>query len=89
MSNEVPNVVPNVVNEVPSTVKKDIFMLCDGDRLVNIKYIRWIQRLNETMEICTKSTGCSMGKDTIKISKLLHPQSYSKLNVMFNEPTDQ
>lgn len=93
MSNKVPNGVPNKVpNEVPNGVPNEIknnFILCDGDKLVNTKYIRWIHRLNETMEICSKQTGCSMGKDTIKLSKILHPQSYSKLNVMFNEPTDQ
>jgi hypothetical protein len=81
MSNE-------VLNEVPLNEIKNDFILCDGDRVVNTKYIRWIQRLNETMEICTKSTGCAMGKNTIKISKLLYPQSYSKLNVMFNEPNE-
>lgn len=76
-------------NEVPQNEIRDIYLMCDGDRLVNTKYIRWIQRLNETMEICCKHPGCTIGKDTITVSKLLHPQSYSKLNVMFNEPTDQ
>ena len=64
------------------------FILCDGDKLINTIHIRWIQRMYETMEICTKHTGCTLGKDTIKVSKLLNPQSYSRLNVMFNEPSD-
>ena len=64
------------------------FILCVGDKLINTYHIRWIQRMYETMEICTKHTGCTLGKDTIKVSKLLNPQSYSRLNVMFNEPSD-
>lgn len=70
------------------TVIPSKFILCDGDRLINTNHIRWIQRMYETMEICTKHTGCTLGKDTIKVSKLLNPQSYSRLNVMFNEPSD-
>ena len=64
------------------------FILCDGDKLINTNHIRCIQRMYETMEICTKHTGCTLGKDTIKVSKLLNPQSYSRLNIMFNEPSD-
>jgi len=74
------------VPTVQTTVSE--FILCDGDRLINTNHIRWIQRMYETMEICTKQTGCTLGRDTIKVSKLLHPQSYSRLNMMFNEPSD-
>ena len=41
------------------------------------------KKINDCLEVCTKSYGCIGGSDTHKICKLYNPISYNKLNMDF------
>lgn len=59
------------------------FIKTDKDVIINEKYIRWIKKLNERLEICCKMEGCVPGMDTHTVTKLKNPKSYEKLNNLF------
>ena len=61
------------------------YLAADDNRIIHKKYIRWVQKMNDAMEVCCKFDGCTLGKDTIKVSKQKNPQSYSVLETMFQE----
>ena len=64
---------------------KQIYLKTDDNRVINEKYIVWIQKINDCLEVCTKTTGCnniSRG-DTHKICKINNIDSYNKLNKYF------
>lgn len=58
------------------------YIAADQDKFINEKYIRWVQRINDVMEVCVKHNGCTVGVDTIRVSKAIHPDSYMRLNQM-------
>ena len=61
------------------------YIKCDDNKILNEKYIRWIKKIDECLEICAKQTGCSStGVDTLKLCKLNNPDSYTKLNNHFS-----
>lgn len=56
----------------------------DNNRIINEKYIRWVKKMNECLEVCMKSTGCNINDGTThKICKINNPDSYNKLNKHF------
>lgn len=59
------------------------YIKTDNNILVNKKTIRWIKKIGDCLELCSKQSGCEMGKDTQKICKFHTPDSYNKLNVLF------
>ncbi len=59
------------------------YIKTDGNKVINEKSIRWIQKVGDCLELCNKSTGCEVGKNTHKICKFHTPDSYNKLNVLF------
>jgi hypothetical protein len=61
----------------------DVYFKTDGSKVINGKYIRWIQKMDECLQVCNKSTGCSIDGGTHQICKLNNPDSYSKLNKLF------
>ena len=61
------------------------YIKADRDKFINEKYIRWIQRINDSMEVCVKFNGCTIGVDTIPVSKALHPESYASLTDLSND----
>ena len=64
--------------------EKVSYIKADDNKLINKKAILWIKKLNECLEVCTKSTGCSVQNgDTHKICKLNNPSSYNRLNSWF------
>ena len=64
--------------------EKVSYIKADDNKLINEKAILWIKKLNECLEVCTKSTGCNIQNgDTHKICKLNNPDSYDKLNSLF------
>ena len=71
-------------------MEKTQFIKTDDNRIINEKYIRWVKKANECMEICSKFTGCSLASesnkstDTIIVCKMYSPESYEKLNKYFN-----
>ena len=63
------------------------YIKTDNNTVINEKTIRWIHKMGECLEVCSKQTGCSLDKrsgDTHRICKLNSPDSYSKLNVLFD-----
>lgn len=58
------------------------YLKTDGNKIINEKHIRWVKKINDCLEVCTKSTGCG-DKETHKICKLNNLYSYNELNRHF------
>jgi hypothetical protein len=58
------------------------YLKTDNNKIINEKYIRWVKKMNDCLEVCTKSTGCSE-KNTHRICKFNNLDSYHKLNQHF------
>ena len=52
----------------------------DDNKIINKKHIRWVRKMSECLEVCTKSTGCNSGVDTHKICRINNLDSYNQLN---------
>jgi hypothetical protein len=63
-----------------------VFIKADNDVVINEKCIKWVKKIEECLSVCTKSNGCTTNeyRDTHKICKLTNPNSYNKLNNLFN-----
>ena len=60
------------------------FIKADDNKIIYKYSIIWVQKMNECLEVCTKSTGCNTKTgDTHKICKINNPESYSQLNIFF------
>jgi hypothetical protein len=66
------------------------FIKMDNNIAVNKMYIRWIRKVNDCIEVCSKQTGCDMTKqniinstDTLKICRVNNPENFDKLNQIF------
>ena len=62
---------------------QNTFIKADDNRVINQKFIRWIQKIDQCLEICTKHDGCQIGNGTSRLCKLNNPDSYDKLNKYF------
>jgi hypothetical protein len=62
---------------------KTHFIKIDDNTIINEKGILWIKKMENCLEVCTKTTGCKLGFDTHKICKFDTPDSYNNLNVLF------
>jgi len=58
------------------------FIKIDDNYIVNEVSIRWIKKVNECLELCTKSTGCNT-LSNLYICKVTSPDSYDKYNRFF------
>ena len=63
-------------------MEKEIFIKTD-DRVINMQYIHWVKKFTECMEVCTKSEGCVLFKDTHRVCKETSPISYNRLSHLF------
>ena len=61
------------------------YIKADKDKFINEKYIRYFQRIDDIMEVCVKFNGCTAGVDTIRVSKVIHPESYERLVTLSND----
>lgn len=64
----------------------ETYIKTDDNKIINEKCIRWVKKMGDCLEVCTKSTGCSWqprDKDTHTICKLNNLHSYDKLNKHF------
>ena len=60
------------------------YIKTDDNKIVNEKCIKWVQKMGECLEVCTKSNGCSIeSKTRHKICKLNNLVSYNRLNNHF------
>lgn len=59
------------------------YVKTDDNKIINEKCIRWVKKMNDCLEVCTKPTGCSLKVDTHRICEFNNPSSYNKLNKFF------
>jgi hypothetical protein len=59
-----------------------LYIKTDDNKIINQKFIRWVKKIGDCLDVCTKSSGCSEN-GTHKICKLNNLQSYNKLNKYF------
>ena len=68
-----------------NTNTKYHYIKADDNKIINEKAISWIKKMGECLEVCSKSTGCTLENDTHKICKFHTPDSYNKLNLLFDK----
>jgi hypothetical protein len=62
------------------------YLKTDDNKIINEKYIRWVKKMSDCLEVCTKSNGCNINvNNTHRICKLNNPDSYNKLNLFFDD----
>jgi hypothetical protein len=61
------------------------YIKADNNKIINEKYIRWIKKMDDCLEVCTRSIGCDLtnGRTTHRVCKLYNLDSYNKLNKHF------
>lgn len=61
------------------------YIKTDDNKVINERCIRWVKKMNDCLEVCTKSNGCTgnVNGDVHMICKLNSPSSYNKLNNLF------
>jgi hypothetical protein len=61
-----------------------VYLKTDDNKIINKKCIRWVKKMSECLEVCTKTIGCDIDTGgTHKICKLNNQDSYDKLNKYF------
>lgn len=59
------------------------FIKVDNNIILNINCIRWVKKMDECLQICSKSNGCYGEKDTHQICKINNLVSYNRINKFF------
>jgi len=59
------------------------YIKTDDNKIINEKQIRWVKKMNECLEVCTKPNGCSL-LERHRICKLNSLESYNRLNKYFD-----
>jgi len=60
------------------------YIKADGNKIINEKYIKWITKIDDCLELCTRSVGCGTNDGTThKICKINSLDSYNKLKKFF------
>ena len=62
------------------------FIKADNNKIINEKCIKWVRKMDDCFDICTKGDGCYIG-DTHKVCKINNPESYERLNKYFESTT--
>ncbi len=65
--------------------KTTTFLKTDNNIIINEAAEKWVKKMNECMNVCIKSEGCtSFMNHTHSICKKYNPDSYEKLNKHFD-----
>lgn len=59
------------------------YLKTDDNIVINESCIRWVKKMNECLEVCTKSSGCILSSNTHRICKSNNLISYNKLDKYF------
>lgn len=59
------------------------FIKVDDNIILDMNCIRWVKKMDECLQICSKSNGCKGNEDTHKICKINNEDSYHRLNRFF------
>jgi hypothetical protein len=63
-----------------------LYLKTDDNKVINENCIRWVKKMGDCLEVCTKSNGCNQSnKTTHRICKLNNQDSYNKLNHLFED----
>ena len=62
---------------------KNSYIKTDDDKIINERCIRWVKKIEECLQICTKSNGCAGGSDTHTVCKVNNINDYSRLSKHF------
>lgn len=66
-------------------MKKEAYIRADDNKIIATKCIIWVKKMDECLQVCTKSIGCNIKNgDTHQICKLNNPDGFNKLNELFN-----
>lgn len=65
---------------------KITYIKADDNTIINEKQIRWIKKMSDCLEVCSKQNGCRVGTSgTHKICKQYNNETYEKVvNEHFN-----
>jgi len=63
--------------------KPNKFLKTDDNSVINEKYIRWVKKMGDCLDVCMRSSGCAIPENMHKICKLNNLDSYNKLNKLF------
>lgn len=55
------------------------YLKTDDNRILNEAQIKWVKKMNECLEVCTRSDGCKLSFNTHTICKSNSLDSYNKL----------
>lgn len=68
-----------------TTIIKPSYIKADNNKIINEKMIRWVRKIDECLEVCSKNMGCfGNGQgDTHIICKQNNSDSYNYLNKYF------
>jgi hypothetical protein len=70
--------------QTPGYNEKPSYLKTDENRIINEIHIRWVKKMSECLDVCTKSVGCAVENgDLHRICKINNPYSYNKLNQYF------
>lgn len=64
--------------------EKNTFLKTDENEIINESCIRWVKKMNECLEVCIKSDGCT-SYNAFKVCKTNSLDSYEKLNKYFDK----
>ena len=59
------------------------FIKVDNNIILSMACIRWVKKMDECLQICSKMNGCYGNKDTHQICKINNADSYRHLNQYF------
>ena len=62
-----------------------VYIKLNDNTIINENCIRWVRKMNECLQICTLSNGCTKKYHTDTICKKDNLNSYNKLNKYFEE----
>ena len=65
--------------------KPTMYIKADDNTVINEKYIRWVKKMGDCLEVCTKTDGCAVKRDTQSVCKLYSLEGYNRLNKHFTE----
>jgi hypothetical protein len=65
---------------------KTVYFKTDNNTIINEKAIIWVKKMHDCLEVCAKSSGCSLrGGETHIICKFNNIDSYNSLNKHFEK----
>jgi len=59
------------------------YIKTDDNKIINERCIRWVKKIEECLQICTKSDGCTGGVDTHNVCKINNINDFLRLNKYF------